>query len=185
MFDNSVSYSQRLLILVDSKDKIIGYETKEKCHRGDGILHRAFSIFIFNDKRQLLLQKRSDKKLLWPLYWSNSVCSHPRKGEGYGEAASRRLKEELGLKTNLRSLFQFQYRAEYQDIGAENEICRVFLGRANGIIRADPHEIAEWEYVDIEKLDEKIIRDSHLFTPWLRMEWDRIRKEHCKDILEL
>ena len=185
MLKNSVLFSENLLILVDRKDNIIGYETKKRCHEGDGLLHRAFSIFIFNDKRQLLLQKRSHKKLLWPLCWSNSVCSHPRKGESYGEAAFRRLKEELGFKAELRSLFRFQYKAGYQDIGSENEICSVFMGKGNRIVRPDPNEIADLKYVDLEKLHEDMRFDPHVYTPWFRMEWDRIRKQHYKDIFEL
>ena len=97
MSHNVVSFDNEKLILVDKYDNVLGYKSKAECHEGEGILHRAFSIFIFNDKNQLLLQKRSAKKLLWPLYWSNSCCSHPRKGENYETATHRRLKEELGL----------------------------------------------------------------------------------------
>ena len=92
-----VSFNDELLILVNEKDEEIGYKTKSVCHFGEGILHRAFSIFIFNTKEQLLMQKRSSQKNLWPNYWSNSCCSHPRKGEKIESAASRRLAEELGL----------------------------------------------------------------------------------------
>ena len=81
------------LLIVNKKDEILRSETKEKCHEGKGILHRAFSVFIFNNKNQLLLQKRSKFKLLWPLYWSNSCCSHPKKGENIQSAAKKRLKE--------------------------------------------------------------------------------------------
>ena len=79
---NRAQRPEELLILVDEEDQVLGHDTKENCHQGEGILHRAFSLFLFNDRKQLLLQQRSEQKPLWPMYWSNSVCSHPRKGEG-------------------------------------------------------------------------------------------------------
>jgi len=111
-----------LLILVDEKDNILGYETKEKCHEGSGLLHRAFSIFIFNDKDELFIQKRSKAKLLWPRYWSNTCCSHPRIGESYIHGANRRLVEECGFETELKYLSKFHYSADYYSHGSENEI---------------------------------------------------------------
>ena len=96
--DQIVSFDDEKLILVDESDNILGYETKVKAHEGIGILHRAFSLFIFNDKKELLIQKRSQDKPLWPMFWANSVCSHPRKGEEYDTAIHRRLKEELGIE---------------------------------------------------------------------------------------
>jgi isopentenyl-diphosphate delta-isomerase len=179
---DNISPPGELLIRVDAQDNIIGYETKEKCHRGKGLLHRAFSIFIFNDQGQLLLQRRSEKKLLWPLFWSNSVCSHPRKGESYEMAALRRIREELGFETALCSLFSFQYKAGYQNIGTESEMCSVFIGKSNGILRPDPNEIADLKYVNLESLDEDILCQAHRYTPWFRMEWNRIRKQHCAEI---
>ena len=104
MPNNVVSFDDEKLILVDKDDNVLGYKDKLSCHEGDGILHRAFSIFIFNKKKQLLLQKRSDQKLLWPLFWSNSCCSHPRQGEDYETAIHRRLKEELNIDTELKNL---------------------------------------------------------------------------------
>ena len=106
---DTISFPEGFLILVDAKDNIIGYESRERCHQGKGLRHRAFSIFIFDDQKQLLVQRRSVEKVLWPLHWSNSLCSHPRRGESYEEAAMRRLKEELGFETPLQLLFKFQY----------------------------------------------------------------------------
>src|SRR3989339_119662 len=103
--------SSDLLILVDKRDNILGYEIKEKCHEGPGLLHRAFSIFIFNDKDELFIQKRSKAKLLWPRYWSNTCCSHPRIGESYIQGANRRLVEECGFGTELKYLSKFHYCA--------------------------------------------------------------------------
>ena len=126
-----VSFDDEMLILVDEKDNITGYKNKLECHEGEGILHRAFSIFIFNDAGELLLQKRSAQKHLWPNYWSNSCCSHPRKGEELENATQRRLAEELGISTPLKHLFTFQYYAPYKNIGSEREMCAVFIGKSN------------------------------------------------------
>ena len=92
-----VSDPNEQLILVDSDDNKIGYSSKSECHKGEGNLHRAFSVFIFNSSGQLLIQKRSSNKELWDLHWSNSCCSHPRKNERTKSAAIRRLEEELGI----------------------------------------------------------------------------------------
>lgn len=185
MQKNNISFPEELLILVDARDNIIGFENRGKCHEGEGLLHRAFSILIFNDQKQLLLQKRSDQKLLWPLYWSNSVCSHPRKGEGYEEAAMRRLEEELGQATSLKLLFKFQYQARFKNIGAEKEMCCVYIGKTNGTVRANPKEIAEWKYIDRETLNKHMMTRPQIYTPWFKMEWDRIQRHYHIDIENL
>ena len=179
------SGSPDLLILVDKGDNILGYEEKEKCHLGKGMLHRAFSIFIFNSSGQLLLQERSAAKPLWPLFWSNSVCSHPRKGEDYMEAAQRRLKEEIGLETPLRSLFKFQYQAPFKTIGSENELCVVFIGKSDEPVEINPQEIAEYRYVGLEELEKDLRTRPNIYTPWFKMEWQRIRQNLKKDIDKL
>ena len=97
------------LILVDEKDQGVGYLSKARCHEGRGVLHRAFSLLIFNAGGELLIQQRSSSKRLWPLYWSNSCCSHPRGSETMEAATRRRLREELGISCPLRFLFKFQY----------------------------------------------------------------------------
>jgi len=173
------------LILVNVEDNVLGYETKEKCHQGKGKLHRAFSIFIFNGNKELLVQKRSALKPLWPLYWSNSVCSHPRQGEADLDAAYRRLKEEIGLETPLQFLFKFQYRASFKGIGSENELCSVYIGKTDVPIVANPEEIAEWRYTDLEELDREIKAHPEMYSPWFKMEWHLIRKNHLKAVENL
>lgn len=182
---DTISVPEESLILVDDEDCITGYAHRDKCHQGKGLLHRAFSIFIFNEHKQLLIQKRSAKKLLWPLFWSNSVCSHPRKGESSQEACMRRLKEEIGLKTRPQFLFKFQYLASFEDVGSEREMCSVYIGKANGILKANRKEIAEWKYLNIEKLNEEMSSQPHLYTPWFRMEWDQIWRQYRRGILNL
>ncbi len=174
----------RKLLLVNKKDKVIGLETKEKCHQGKGILHRAFSVYVFNDKGQLLIQKRSKYKPLWPLYWANTCCSHPRKGEDYVKAGKRRLKEELGFACPLKMIDKFQYQAKYKDVGSENEICAILVGKYNGKIKASPKETADWKWVDIDKLQNDFNKNPDKYAPWLKIGLKRylkIKEKELKD----
>ncbi|NOX36373.1 MAG: isopentenyl-diphosphate Delta-isomerase [Calditrichaeota bacterium] len=172
-----VSFDSEELILVNEHDQVVGYLDKASCHQGQGILHRAFSIFIFNDKGQLLLQQRSGQKPLWPLFWSNSCCSHPRKGETTEDATQRRLLEELGFTTPLTYLYKFIYQAPFEDKGAEHELCYVYVGKYSGPVKVNPNEIAEWKFMDVEELDRDMAEHPERYTPWFKMEWERIRKE--------
>lgn len=173
-----VALAEELLIRVDEQDRILGYETKEICHQGYGLLHRAFSIFVLNDRNQILLQQRSAHKPLWPLYWSNSVCSHPRKGETYSQATQRRLQEELGVTLPLQRLFTFQYQAQFKDVGSEYELCSVYIGKLDGNpIQANPQEIAEWSFIDPDDLTCDLQQRPERYTPWLRIEWERVKME--------
>jgi isopentenyl-diphosphate delta-isomerase len=183
--DQVVSFDDEKLILVDSDDNVLGYETKDACHRGDGLLHRAFSIFIFNSKNELLLQQRSKDKRLWGLYWSNTCCSHPRKGETYEQATVRRLQEELGLKAPLKFLFKFQYQARFGDVGSENEVCSVYVGKSDTPPQPNPNEIADWKYISAEALEEEMRAHPERFTPWFKMEWERIRREYWDEIVNM
>ena len=124
-----VSSDDELLILVDREDREIGFLAKADAHRGRGTLHRAFSLFVFNPAGHLLLQQRTGGKRLWPGYWSNTCCSHPRRGEKMDIAVRRRLQEELGLRAELGFLFKFRYQAQYDAQGAEHELCWVYAGR--------------------------------------------------------
>ncbi|MBW4051072.1 MAG: isopentenyl-diphosphate Delta-isomerase [Proteobacteria bacterium] len=167
------------LILVDEADREVGFMSKARCHEGNGVLHRAFSLLIFNDRGELLLQRRSAAKRLWPHYWSNSCCSHPRRAETLEKAIHRRLHEELGLACPLQFLFKFQYQAQYDSVGSEHELCSVFIGRSSGDVRADRNEIADWRWVSPEGLDDEMRgAGGSRFTPWFTMEWERIWRDH-------
>jgi isopentenyl-diphosphate delta-isomerase len=180
--DIRVSFDDEELIVVDKKDNIVDYKTKAKCHEGDGILHRAFSIFIFNDQKQLLLQKRSESKLLWPLYWSNSCCSHPRKSESMGSAATRRLTQEMGIQAALQYLYKFEYHARYKNIGSEWEICSVFIGKSDETVHVNRNEISDWKFVNLKILNEELHTTPNKFTPWFKMEWERIKSDYRNKI---
>jgi isopentenyl-diphosphate Delta-isomerase len=167
------------LILVDEADREVGHLDKAQCHQGRGVLHRAFSLLIFNDAGELLLQQRSATKRLWPLYWSNSCCSHPRQAETMEEAIHRRLYEELGLKCPLQFLFKFQYQAQFDAAGAEQELCSVFVGRTSDPVRIDPSEILAWRWISPAALQAELAgAGAERFTPWFVMEWERILRDH-------
>lgn len=175
--DNGVG--AEALILVDETDREVGHASRSRCHEGSGLLHRAFSLFIFNDRGELLIQQRSAAKRLWPLYWSNSCCSHPRRAESMESAIHRRLHEELGLDCLLHFLFKFQYQAQFDGAGAEHELCSVYIGRSSTPVSANREEIAAWRWVSPRALDGQM-RDEggERFTPWFRLEWERIRRDH-------
>ncbi len=170
-----VSSDDETLILVDESDREIGHMDKGACHDGDGVLHRAFSLFIFNPSGELLLQQRSAEKRLWPLFWSNTCCSHPRRGESTEVATKRRLAQELGMASQLHHLFTFQYQAPYLDLGSENEVCSVFVGLCSGPPRHNIHEIAAVRWISAADLDQEIDARPEIFTPWFMLEWPRVQ----------
>jgi len=180
-----VSSDSEELILVDCLDKEIGYLAKDKCHEGTGILHRAFSLFIFNDRGQVLLQQRSAEKRLWPLFWSNSCCSHPRRGETMNQAVQRRLMEELGITCDLVFLYKFIYQATFEDRGSEHEYCWIYVGKSSTKVWENRNEIEDLRYVTPEQLDEDLKTDSVQYTPWLQMEWRSIRQDYGAQIRRL
>ena len=172
-----VSFDSERLILVDADDREIGQVSKADAHAGKGILHRAFSLFVFNTAGELLLQQRAASKPLWPGYWANSCCSHPRTGEDMDTATQRRLSEELGFTCALEHVYKFQYHAEYGETGSETELCWVYVGKSDAPVRVNATEIAAWRYVAPEALDREIAGSPERFTPWLKMEWQCLRGE--------
>jgi isopentenyl-diphosphate delta-isomerase len=171
-----VSSESEELILVNERDEEVGHLSKAACHDGEGILHRAFSVFVFDSAGRLLLQQRSAQKRLWPLYWSNSCCSHPRRGESMAEASVRRLHQELHLNCELEFIYKFIYQAPYGEMGAEHEFCWVYTGRTDEPATVNANEIADYRYVTPEQLDAEIAATPDRFTPWLKLEWDRVRE---------
>jgi isopentenyl-diphosphate delta-isomerase len=178
-----VSNASEELILVDELDREIGQSAKSDCHAGNGVLHRAFSIFIFNGKNELLLQRRSSEKPLWPDYWSNTCCSHPRVGESMEEAVTRRLVEELGIECPLHFLYKFKYHAQYGAVGAEHEYCWVYYGRYSGTVDINEREIAELRYIEAASVESELAASPESFTPWLKMEWAQIANSYLDTIL--
>lgn len=162
---------QEILILVDDNDNEIGTDTRENCHAGKGKRHRAYTAFIFHDGK-MLLQQRSEKKLLWPRAWDVSFTSHVYPGETYQEAASRRAKQELSAKVGqLSDVHSFVYFAP-QGANAENEFCRVLVGDFDGEITPNPEEMmsVRWARVADLRADVKAHPDS--YTPWFKLSFD-------------
>ena len=172
-----VSHDDEPLILVDEQDREVGTLDKASCHDGDGRLHRAFSLFVFNAKGDTLLQRRHPDKRLWPGYWSNGCCSHPRRGESLPQAVVRRADEELGLDVAPEFLFKFQYRESFADVGSEFELCSVFVTHGSPRPRINTAEIAEWRWISPQDLDREIDASPAVFTPWFKIEWQRLRTE--------
>ncbi len=172
-----VSFDSEELILVNADDEPIGHDNKAVCHDGHGILHRAFSLFVFNSRGELLLQQRSQDKRLWPGYWANTCCSHPRLGEDMEQATARRLDEEMGMRCDMQYLYKFRYQADYKDLGAEHELCWVYVGQTDEPVRANANEVEATRFVSAEALDAEIAAHPERFTPWLKMEWERLRGE--------
>ena len=169
-----VSSEDESLILVDSDDNQTGTMSKALCHDGDGVLHRAFSVFLFDDEGRLLLQQRAAGKRLWPMFWSNSCCSHPRQGEDINEAVARRLNDELHTDSESEFVYKFTYQARFGDLGSEHELCHVFLGRVMGDPSPNTNEIAATRYVSAAKLEAEFLAAPEQFTPWFKMEWERL-----------
>jgi len=177
-----VSSEQEPLILVDRNDREVGWLDKSAVHDGDGVLHRAFSLFVFNDAGELLIQQRAREKRLWPSFWSNSCCSHPRAGEDMAEAVVRRLEQELGLSASLFFVYKFEYVARYGDLGTEHELCSVFVGRTDAAPVINSTEIQAWRWISPADLTREMTEHDHRFTPWLKLEWDRLRREFGEDL---
>ena len=177
-----VSRDDEPLILVDDQDRQVGTLDKSACHDGDGLLHRAFSLFVFNPQGDTLLQRRQSDKRLWPGYWSNACCSHPRDGELLEDAVIRRAEQELGLVVVPEFLFKFSYRASFLDVGTEFELCSVFVSHGAPAPRVNASEIAEWRWISPADLDREMASEPEMFTPWLMIEWQRLRTEFRGDV---
>ena len=177
-----VSSESEALILVDRDDNEIGFVSKADAHDGDGVLHRAFSLFLFNRAGELLLQRRAQGKRLWGGYWSNSCCSHPRRGESLEVATSRRLRDELNFETELEHVYWFCYEARFGDAGSENELCHVYLGRAEDDVKPNESEISGIRYVSPAALDAEFAEQPERFTPWFKQEWQELKQRYREQL---
>ena len=169
-----VSSESEHLILVDPADQVVGHLDKSAAHDGVGVMHRAFSLFVFNAEGQLLLQQRAPDKRLWPEFWSNSCCSHPRRGETMDGAIHRRLQQELGLSATLNFAYKFEYRAPFGDLGTEHELCWGYIGVTSAEPVVNTTEIMSWRCVAPAELSRDIAAHPERYTPWLKMEWERL-----------
>jgi len=157
------------VILVDKNDNQIGVEDKMKAHRNGGKLHRAFSVFILNSKGEVLIQKRAESKYHSPGLWANACCSHPRIGESLESAVHRRLKEEMGLDCKLKEFFTLTYRLELDNDLWEWEFDHIFIGKFNGNANPSSEEVAEWKWVDLNKLEKDIGENFDKYASWFKI----------------
>lgn len=157
------------VVLISENDEVLGLMDKMQAHE-NGLLHRAFSVFLFNEKGEVLLQKRAAEKYHSPQQWTNAVCSHPREGETYLEAAQRRLKEELGIENvELSPKFHFIYKADVGGNLWEHELDHVFTGNYEGEFTLNREEVSQVRYLSMEALDEEMEKNPENFTEWFKI----------------
>ncbi len=161
------------VVCVDAQDRCIGTEEKLKAHR-EGLLHRAFSVFLFNAKGELLLQRRALEKYHSAGLWTNTCCSHPRVDEDVEVAAARRLGEEMGITCPLRKAFSFIYRADVAPGLVEHELDHVFVGRFDGAARPDPSEVMEVRWLDRATLRREVATAPDAYSAWFRIAMERV-----------
>ncbi len=161
------------VVLVDEQDNPIGKMEKQQAHI-EGLLHRAFSIFIFNSENKLLLQKRASSKYHCGGLWTNSCCSHPRENENIQDAANRRLVEEMGMQCSLKPIFTFMYKAEFDNGLIEHEFDHVFFGESNQTPNINTEEVEAYRYISMDALQQEIKEFPEKFTPWFIIALDRV-----------
>ena len=156
------------VILVDSEDFAIGRMEKMEAHE-KGLLHRAFSILIINDKGEMLLQQSAMEKYHSRGLWTNACCSHPRPNESNLDAAYRRLKEEMGMHVSMKKIFQFTYRAELEDGLIEHEIDHVFYGISNENPTINLDEVMDFKWIDLSELHNHVALHPEKYTAWFKL----------------
>ena len=171
MREKPLSTGEECVILVDEQDRELGSCGKLRAHR-EGALHRAFSVFVFDDAGRLLLQRRARAKYHSGGLWSNTACGHPRPGEETAAAARRRLREEMNFECELREAFAFVYRAELAGGLVEHEYDHVFVGTFGGSPAPDPSEVEDWEWVAPEELRRGLRDEPARYSRWLKLAFE-------------
>ncbi len=163
------------VILVDEHDNPIGLKEKMAAHDGPH-LHRAFSAFIFNSQGELLLQQRAASKYHSPSLWTNTCCSHPRQGESVIEAASRRLKEEMGMQCDLKEIYSFLYQAKVGNDLTEHEFDHVLTGTSDDMPKINPDEVRDYRYMTIDDIKKDLVQHPESYTEWFKITFN----DFCK-----
>lgn len=153
------------VILVNEKNEKIGLMPKMEAHE-KAVLHRAFSVFIFNDKNELMLQQRAFDKYHSPGLWTNTCCSHQRDGESNIEAGKRRLREEMGFVTELKETTSFIYKAPFDNGLTEHEFDHILIGHYNDNPSINPDEVAGWKWMNLEAVKKDIEEHPEIYTAW-------------------
>lgn len=175
---------EQQVILVNTGDEMTGTAGKMDVHRR-GLLHRAFSVFIFNSKGEMLLQQRALDKYHSGGLWTNACCSHPNPGEKTEDAAIRRLKEEMGFETELEKVFDFVYKAEVENGLIEHEFDHVFTGEYDGAIDYSPQEVKDYAYRSMQSIQESMEKEPAQYTAWFRLAFPMIEKWWSKQYKHL
>jgi isopentenyl-diphosphate delta-isomerase len=162
-----------MVILVDENDIPVGEEEKIKAHK-EGKLHRAFSIFIFNSKNQLLLQQRALTKYHSAGLWTNTCCSHPRQNEEVLISAHRRLQEEIGFDCELKDIFNFKYKVDFDNGLTEHELDHVLIGYSEKELNINPEEIKSYKWVDLSWLQKDMKENPEIYTVWLKICFEKV-----------
>ena len=163
--------TEEKVILVNEQDEPIGLMEKLEAHE-KAVLHRAFSVFILNDKNEVMLQQRAHHKYHSPLLWTNTCCSHQREGETNTEAGTRRLYEEMGFSTELKELFHFIYKAPFDNGLTEHELDHVMIGYYNQEPKINRDEVENWKWMSIEAIKDDIQTQSENYTVWFKIIFD-------------
>jgi isopentenyl-diphosphate delta-isomerase len=161
------------VILVDENDRETGVMEKMEAHH-KALLHRAFSIFVFDDQGRLILHRRALGKYHSPGLWTNTCCSHPRAGECTDDAVHRRLVEEMGFDTDLKEIFSFLYKADVGQGLTEHEYDHVFVGHYSGEIKANPEEVDSWKAMSLDDIKKDMEAHPQDYTVWFRIAFDRV-----------
>lgn len=167
------------VILVDELDNALGAMEKMKAHQL-GVLHRAFSVFLFDENGNMLLQKRALSKYHSPGLWTNTCCSHPRPGEQVNEAAKRRLVEEMGIVANIEEAFHFIYRAALDQDLIEHELDHVFIGTYSGEIVPNELEVSDYLYLSMETIKQRMKMAPESFTVWFNIAFPKVEAWYCQ-----
>lgn len=162
------------VILVDTEDNPIGLMEKMEAHE-KGMLHRAFSVFIFNEKNQLLMQRRAFDKYHSGGLWTNTCCSHPRVDEDIITAAKRRLEEEMGFSTEVVPIFSFIYKAQLDNEMTEHELDHILVGKYNQPPVPNQNEVSDWKFMDLTFLEEDVKINTAHYTVWFLEIFERVK----------
>ena len=168
--------TEERVILVDEHDNEIGAMEKMEAHE-KALLHRAFSIFVFNDDGQMMLQQRALSKYHSPGLWTNTCCSHPRPGESLEEATSRRIVEEMGFTCEMREVLSFIYKAPFDDGLTEHELDHVFIGTYNEDPEINPEEVAAWMWVEVDEILADVNENPENYTVWFKIALDEMETQ--------
>ena len=163
------------VILVNEKDEQIGLMPKMEAHE-KALLHRAFSVFVFNERNELMIQQRAHEKYHSPGLWTNTCCSHQREGETNVEAGKRRLQEEMGFSTDLKDTISFIYKAPFDNGLTEHEFDHILVGNFFGEPDLNPEEASDWKWVSLEDLRRDMKKNPDIYTEWFKIIFDKYYK---------